>query len=109
MVEDILKLLGDHYILKLDERGNVEEIIRFYREDIIHEPFIMLVSEEDKKKAAKLFLDALEKGYGEDVIRLKKEGGYGIFNLKILVDGEEILFVAREIAILCNRFAGQCY
>jgi len=96
-VEDVLKLLDEYHVLKLDERGNIEKIIKFYDDEVLNEPFITLVSEEDKRKAAKLFLDALEKGFSEEVLRLKKEDAYGIFNVKMAKENEEIYVVAKEL------------
>ena len=96
-MEDVLKLLDEYHVLKLDERGNIEKIIKFYDDEVLNEPFITLVSEEDKRKAAKLFLDALEKGFSEEVLRLKKEDAYGIFNVKMAKENEEIYVVAKEL------------
>ncbi len=96
-MEEILKLLDDHYILKLDERGNVEEIISFYDDSIFHEPFIEMVSDDDKKKAAKIFLDALENNYGKGIIRLRRGEEYSIFDVKMVKSNDIILLLAREI------------
>ena len=96
-MEDVLKLLDEYHVLKLDERGNIEKIIKFYDDEVLNEPFITLVSEEDKRKAAKLFLDALEKGFSEEVLRLKKEDAYGIFNVKMAKENEGIYVVAKEL------------
>ncbi|HHO57363.1 MAG TPA: hypothetical protein ENJ70_02290, partial [Thermoplasmatales archaeon] len=96
-MEEILKLLDDHYILKLDERGNVDEIISFYDDSIFHEPFIEMVSNDDKKKAAKIFLDALENNYGKGIIRLRRGEGYSIFDVKMVKSNDIILLLAREI------------
>ncbi len=93
-MEEILKLLDGYSIFKLDNKGNVVEVAGF---EEIEGSFLNVVSEEDRKKAAKLFIEASKTGKAEGVLRLKTDDVYRVFHFKFARIGEDIYGIAKEI------------
>ena len=95
-MEDIVKLIDDYAFFKLDSRGNIEEAHNF-EENVEGESFLNIISEEDKKKAAKLFIEVNRKGKSEGIIRLKQNDAYQIFSFKFIKIDDSIYGIAKEI------------
>jgi PAS domain S-box-containing protein len=96
-VEEILRLLDDYLIFKLDDKGNFIEITGLQDINLIGKSFISIVSEEDKKKAAQLFMETLNKGNSDGMLRVKIDESYQIFNIKLRTIEQSIYGIAKEI------------
>ncbi len=95
-MEEILKAIDDYAFFRLDDRGIIQEVHNF-EEDIEGEPFLNIVSEEDRKKAAKLFMESLQHEKAEGVLRIKRNSYYQIFTFKFLKIEDAVYGIAREI------------
>lgn len=96
-MEELLRLFDDYSIFKLDDTGNFLEAEGFGDVDLVGETFINIVSEEDRKKAGKLFIEALSKGKAKGKIRIKFDGSYGTYEIKLIKIGDFIYGACREI------------
>lgn len=95
-VEEILRALTEYAIFKLDRKGIIEEAYNF-EEEVGGETLLNVVSEEDRKRAAKLFIDAIQTGKAEGIIRLRKNDSYQIFDFRFLKIEDSIYVIAKEI------------
>lgn len=96
-VEELLKLLEDYIIFKLDEKGNILYSNSKKFAGFIEQPFIDIVSDEDKKKIAKMFLKAFKEGFAEGKIRTRFNERYKILSIKIAKREENFYVVGKEI------------
>ena len=96
-MEEIYRLLEDYSIFKLDEKGNFIEAGSFENEELLGESFLDIVSDVDKKKAAKLFIAVIKSGNAQNIIRLKTESPYKTFNLKLIKKEDVIFGIAKEM------------
>ncbi len=96
-MEKLFELLEDYAIFKLDEKGNILYSNLKNFGNLIGEPFIEIVSEEDRKKTAKLFLNAIKKEFAEDKIRIKLDEIFKIFSIKLIKDEKNFYVLAKEI------------
>ena len=97
LVEEILKLFEGNVVFTLDSSGNFTEVSGLDAGDLTGESFLSIVSEEDRKKAATLFLEVMKEGHAQDVLRLKTDDVYKIFEFRVMKKDGCIYGVAREI------------
>ncbi|OYT59134.1 hypothetical protein B6U81_06590 [Thermoplasmatales archaeon ex4484_30] len=95
-MEEILKLFDDYISFILDEKGNFISINNFDLE-VEGSPFIQIFEGEEKKKAAKLFLDALKNGKAGAVLKIRKENVDMVLSFKIVKYQNLFYGIAKEI------------
>ncbi|HEC87830.1 MAG TPA: PAS domain S-box protein [Thermoplasmata archaeon] len=96
-MEKLFSLFDDYSIFKLDDMGNFLEIKGFWKSDLVGETFINIVSEEDRKKAAKLFMEAMSVGEAKGKIRIKFDDSYSVYDIKLIKIGDFVYGACREI------------
>lgn len=96
-MEEILKLFQGNMVFTLDSSGNFTEVSGLDAGDLTGEPFLTIVSEEDRKKAAMLFLEVMREGHAHDILRLKTDDVYKIFEFRAMKKDGCIYGVAREL------------
>ena len=96
-MEEILKLFEGNVVFTLASSGNFTEVSGLDAGDLTGESFLSIVSEEDRKKAATLFLEVMKEGHAQDVLRLKTDDVYKIFEFRVMKKDGCIYGVAREI------------
>ncbi|HEC77277.1 MAG TPA: PAS domain S-box protein [Thermoplasmatales archaeon] len=96
-MEKLFSLFDDYSIFKLDDMGNFLETKGFWESELVGETFINIVSEEDRKKAAKLFIEALSEGEAKGKIRIKFDDSYGVYDIKLVKIGDFIYGACRKI------------
>ena len=95
-MEEILKLFDEYVTFILDERGNFK-FVNNISDDFIGKSFISIFEGIERKRAAKIFYDAKNKGRGEGKIVLKEGNERKEIYLKIIKKDENFYSIGKEL------------